>query len=69
MDREKTVRRLMIDRKVPREKRDLIPILTDGSRIAAVIGYETAEEFKVTQETEKILKIEIINIGSGENEK
>ncbi|MBR4396016.1 MAG: tRNA lysidine(34) synthetase TilS [Eubacteriaceae bacterium] len=69
MERKKSVRRLMIDRKVPRERRDLIPILTDGPGIAAVIGYETAEEFKVTQETEKILKIEIINIGSGKNEK
>ena len=63
---EKTVRRLFIDRKVPREKRDLVPILTDGSRIAAVIGFETAEEFKVTDKTRNILKIEIISIGSGE---
>ena len=63
---EKTVRRLFIDRKVPREKRDLVPILTDCSRIAAVIGFETAEEFKVTDKTRNILKIEIISIGSGE---
>ena len=35
---EKTVKKLMIDRKIPAAKRDSLPVLTDGTDILAVYG-------------------------------
>ena len=34
----KSLKKLMIDRKIPRQDRDLLPVITDGSNILAVAG-------------------------------
>jgi tRNA(Ile)-lysidine synthetase-like protein len=34
----KTLKKLMIDRKIPRHERDLLPVITDGRNILAVAG-------------------------------
>ena len=50
----------LIDEKVPREERDGIPLLADGSRILWVIGYRIGEDVKVTEQTRHILEITVL---------
>ena len=38
---EKSVKKRMIDRKIPAARRDQIPVLTDGTHILAVFGLGT----------------------------
>lgn len=55
MKGQKKLQDLFVDLKVPREKRDLVPILQDEEGIIWVIGYRQAERVKVEAETQKIL--------------
>jgi len=41
----KTVKRLFIDEKVPRDERDFIPIVADGEKVFAVFGFGADERF------------------------
>ena len=34
----KTLKKLLIEQKIPRDRRELLPVLTDGTRVIAVIG-------------------------------
>ncbi len=54
---KKKLKDYFIDEKVPREKRDEILLLADGNHIVWIVGYRISEYFKVTSETEKIIKI------------
>ena len=49
--RTKTVRRFMIDEKIPREKRDSVLLLADGSHILWIVGYRISEYYKVGPDT------------------
>lgn len=49
-----------IDHKVPKMERPRIPLLISGERIAWIVGYRIDEGFKVTSETKRILRVEII---------
>ncbi|MED5580062.1 MAG: tRNA lysidine(34) synthetase TilS [Nitrospinota bacterium] len=53
----KKLKKYFIDLKVPLIKRDEIPLLAIGSDILWVIGYEYSDMYKVTENTEKCLKI------------
>lgn len=37
--------------KIPREKRDEVPILCFDEKIAWVVGYKTSQESRITQDT------------------
>ena len=54
---KKKLKDYFIDQKVPREKRDEILLLADGSHIVWIVGYRISEYFKITDETKNILKI------------
>lgn len=54
---KKKLKDYFIDEKVPREKRDEILLLADGSHIVWIVGYRISEYFKITDETKNILKI------------
>ncbi len=45
------------DKKVERNKRDLIPVLAVGNKILAVAGMDISENVKITSKTEQIIKI------------
>lgn len=62
MDGTKSVKRLFIDRKVPKEERDRKVLLCDGDTVAAVIGMETDRAYRVDENTADILRLEIINM-------
>ncbi|MBR5798884.1 MAG: tRNA lysidine(34) synthetase TilS [Lachnospiraceae bacterium] len=49
-----------VNEKIPRKQRDSLYVLADGSHILWVPGYRISEHYKVTQDTEKILEIKII---------
>ncbi|MBS7006948.1 tRNA lysidine(34) synthetase TilS [Anaerostipes sp.] len=56
--KRKSLNRYFIDEKIPREERDKIPLAADGSRIIWIIGYRLSEMYKVSEETERYLKLE-----------
>lgn len=55
----KKLKDYLIDCKIPRDRRDQIWLLADGSHILWVIGYRISSKAKVTQETKRVLKIQI----------
>lgn len=55
----KKLKDFLIDRKVPRHKRDSIPLVVDRNNIVWVAGYQMSEDYKVTQKTRRLLKMEI----------
>ena len=57
MKGNKKLKDIFIDMKIPREKRDEVPILCFDEKIAWVVGYKTSQESRITQDTKNILKI------------
>nr|WP_308742471.1 hypoxanthine phosphoribosyltransferase [uncultured Anaerocolumna sp.] len=55
----KKIKSLFIDKKVPREERDSIPLLADGNHIMWVIGDRISEAYKVNEDTKAILEISL----------
>ena len=58
MKGSKSLADFLIDAKVPRHLRDHLAILTSKGKIAWVIGHRISDEFKVTEKTKKILKVQ-----------
>jgi len=60
----KTLKKYFINIKVPREKRNKIPLIVnnDGNEahVVWIIGYRTSDKFKVTKKTELVLRLEYI---------
>jgi tRNA(Ile)-lysidine synthase len=54
----KSLADFFIDAKVPHHLRDEVPILTSKGKIVWVVGYRISDEFKVTDKTKKVLKVE-----------
>lgn len=60
----KKLKKYFIDEKIPQKERDRRLLLADGSHIIWVIGLRISEAYKVTQETERILCVQVYG---GEN--
>ena len=54
----KTLKRFLIDEKVPRERRDEIWVLAEGSHVLWVVGYRISEYYKIVEETHTILQVD-----------
>ncbi len=54
------LKKFFIDLKVPQEKRDYVPIVVCGESIVWVGGYRLAEQYKISKETKKYLRINLI---------
>jgi len=54
----KKLKEYLIDNKIPREKRNMIPLIAMGNEIVWVIGYKISDKFKVTENTKVVLKLE-----------
>jgi tRNA(Ile)-lysidine synthase len=53
-----------VDRKIPREQRDSVPLVVDEQgRILWVAGHATAEEFQVTDPTQAVLILKLKLLG------
>ncbi len=57
--RRKKLGRYLIDEKVPRQERGSVLVLADGSHVIWVVGRRIGEDVKVTEETKRILEIQI----------
>lgn len=53
----KTIKSIMIDKKIPKEKRDKIPLLVEGHHVLWMMGYRISEAYKVTENTKTILQV------------
>ncbi|MDO4262186.1 MAG: tRNA lysidine(34) synthetase TilS [Eubacteriales bacterium] len=54
----KKLKDYLIDCKVPREERDRLILLADGSHVIWVVGMRISEEYKVTERTRRVLKVQ-----------
>lgn len=54
----KALNRFMIDEKIPRQIRDKIPLLADGSHVMWIIGYRISEYYKIGPDTVRVLQAE-----------
>ncbi len=54
----KKLKDFFINLKVPKEQRDKVLLLADGSEILWIIGYRINYNYRVTEETKEILKLE-----------
>lgn len=62
MDNNKKLKDFFIDQKIDRDKRDLIPLILSNDEIICVLSQRISEDYKVTNNTRKILKIEVANV-------
>jgi tRNA(Ile)-lysidine synthase len=59
MQGTKNIADFLIDMKVPRYERDEVMLLTTQGEIAWVVGYRISDEFKVTDKTKRVLRMEV----------
>ena len=59
MNGSKKLKDLFMDLKIPREKRDNIPLLCFDEHIGWIIGYRISEKFKIHNQTNNILEVKI----------
>lgn len=57
MNGSKKLKDLFIDLKIPKDKRDEIPLILFGEDIGWIVGYRISEKFKIDEKTKNILKI------------
>ncbi|MBI1729176.1 tRNA lysidine(34) synthetase TilS [Candidatus Acetothermia bacterium] len=57
---EKKIQDILVDAKIPRGNRDLIPIICDSDGILWVVGLRMSERARVTAKTRKIMRIRAI---------
>lgn len=62
----KKIKDYLIDCKVPRQERDKLTLLADGSHILWVVGYRISEDYKVTSQTKQILKVQVKGVEENE---
>lgn len=55
----KTVKSYMIDEKIPREDRERILLLAEGSHILWIVGHRISEYYKVTEHTRTVLEVQL----------
>ena len=56
---EQKLKEFFIDHKLPRFERPEVPLLISGERVVWVVGHRISEQVKVTEETKKILRVEV----------
>ncbi|MGN0373580.1 MAG: tRNA lysidine(34) synthetase TilS [Enterocloster sp.] len=56
----KTLKRFMIDEKIPRQQRDEIPLLADGSHVMWIIGYRISGYYKIGSDTKQVLQARLV---------
>jgi tRNA(Ile)-lysidine synthase len=62
--KHKSLHEFMIDEKIPRHLRDLIPILADDEKILWVCGERVDERAKVKEETSRVLSVQFLRMSA-----
>ena len=65
--KNKSLSRYFIDEKIPRQLRDEMPLVADGSRIIWIVGRRVSEYYKITKSTRRYLKLEFKRGGDDSN--
>ena len=55
--KQKSVKRLMIDMKIPQSLRDTVPLLATKEDVLAVLGYRISEKYKRSKKSERVLVV------------
>lgn len=55
----KKIKDYFIDEKIPKDKRDSIPLLTDDENILWIVGYRSSELYKITPNTKRVLVVSL----------
>ena len=55
----KSIRRFMIDAKIPRDERDQVPLLADGPHVMWVIGHRISGYYKITEDTRRVMEVRV----------
>ena len=56
----KSLKSFLVDQKIPQTERDRLPILAEEDHVLWVVGYRISEYYKVTENTKRILKVQLI---------
>ena len=68
MERQKKVQDFFIDEQVPNYRRKSVPLLVGGDRIIWIAGYRIDHRHRITQKTERVLKVEVGSVEPGKGE-
>jgi tRNA(Ile)-lysidine synthase len=63
--RHKSLHEYMIEEKIPRDIRDLLPILADEEKVLWVCGHRVDERANVTDQTNRGIGVEFFKSASG----
>ncbi len=58
--KRKKLQDFFVDEKVPREERDLVPVIESEGKIVWIVGYRLDDRFKIDHNTKKCLQIKVI---------
>ena len=53
----KSLKQYFIDEKIPKNMRDTIPLVCDGSHVMWVVGYRISEHYKLTEDTRRVIEV------------
>ncbi|MCR5704521.1 MAG: tRNA lysidine(34) synthetase TilS [Eubacterium sp.] len=56
--KHKKLKQYLIDQKIPKEERNEICLLAEGSHILWIVGHRISSEYKVTKDTKRILRVD-----------
>lgn len=65
MDGRKKLQDFFVDVKVPRDRRRSVPLVVSGDQIVWVVGFRVDERFRVTDSTQRILRVRATTTGAG----
>ena len=60
MSGRKKIKDIFIDSKVSVSQRDVVPIIQFDDEVAWLVGLKVSNEYKVTKDTKKLLKITVM---------
>ena len=60
---QKTIKKYMIDEKIPRQERDSLPLLAAGHHVLWVTGYRISAYYKISADTVRILEVTYVPAG------
>lgn len=55
----KTLKAFFVDEKIPRQQREEIPLLAEGSHVLWIAGLRISEYYKITEHTEMVLRVQL----------
>ena len=58
----KSLKEIFINDKIPKEQRNIVPLLCDGEHVMWIVGSRISEAYKVSDESKKILMVNITEV-------